>query len=326
MATEEIAAGMPGFKDRKTGLMVFGILEVVLGIICLGMVFLMALGALVSAFAARGSAPQTSAAIMIPGILVYITMGAWFIWMGIGSILARRWARALMLVVSWIWLVSGLMGLVYMLAFMPDIYSQMGKSGQVPPQVAALIKWFTIGFMAVAYVLIPCVFILFYGSRHVKATCEKRDPSPRWTDKCPLPVLALSLMCAFWAICMPAMGFYNWAMPFFGVILEGTSGAFVALGAVLLLAYAAWGAYRLDIRAWWCAAFLAAAFGASAVITFSRVSLLELYARMDIPAQQLEIMQQCALPQMSTIAALCGAWLLIALAYLFYIRRFFAHR
>ena len=51
MATEEIAAGMPGFKDRKTGLMVFGILEVVLGIICLGMVFLMALGALDVSFA-----------------------------------------------------------------------------------------------------------------------------------------------------------------------------------------------------------------------------------------------------------------------------------
>jgi len=54
-----------------------------------------------------------------------------------------------------------------------------------------------LGFMGLLFIVLPGGLILVYQSRHTKATCEARDPVPRWTDACPLPVLALSLMLGF---------------------------------------------------------------------------------------------------------------------------------
>ncbi len=95
------------------------------------------------------------------------------------------------------------------------------------------------GVTAVIYVIIPGALVLFYGSKHAKETCERRDPKVRWTDKCPLPVLAVSLMAGCWSACMPLTGFYGWSIPFFGLILSGMPGAGVMLVSVLLFGYVA---------------------------------------------------------------------------------------
>ncbi len=322
MTNDEKTAGSSDYRDRKTGLVVFGILEIIFGAFCALMVPFMLLGMLASAALNRGSAPPVNASMMIPGLLFYALLAVWFIWMGIGSIRARRWARALLLVTSWFWLISGIIGLVCLLVFLPDMYSQMGRSGQLPMEIIAVIKHITIGFMLVFYVIIPGALVLFYGSRHVKATCELRDLRIRWTDKCPLPVLVVSLISGFCAASMLLMGFYGWAMPFFGFILSGIAGAAAALVSMLLLGYVAWGTYRLSIRAWWCAVLLIIVWGVSTGITFSRVSLMEFYAKMNFPAHQLEIMRQFTLTQTSWMV-LSVLWFIVALAYLLYTRRYF---
>ena len=47
--------------------------------------------------------------------------------------------------------------------------------------------------LGVFFIALPKVWIFFHNSRHVKATCEARYSVTRWTDACPLPVLALCL-------------------------------------------------------------------------------------------------------------------------------------
>jgi len=47
-----------------------------------------------------------AAPIAIISILFYALLAVLFVWLGIGSIMARRWARALVLVSSWFWLVG----------------------------------------------------------------------------------------------------------------------------------------------------------------------------------------------------------------------------
>ena len=39
--------------------------------------------------------------------------------------------------------------------------------GQMPPGMASVLQWVTIGFMVVFYVMVPAAGVLFYGSRHV---------------------------------------------------------------------------------------------------------------------------------------------------------------
>ncbi len=312
-----------GFKDRKVGLVVFGILEIILGGLCALAVPFMILGMIALKTFGDVSATPMSARMMIPGILFYVLMAIWFIWMGIGSIKTRRWARALILVSSWLWLVSGISGLVFMLVFMGGIYGQMAQTGQLSQETTVIMKCVMFGFMTVFYVIVPGALVLFYGSKNVKATCESRDPQVRWTDKCPLPVLALSLIFGFWAGSMLLMGFHGWAIPFFGYILSGIRGGVVVLVGILLLGYVALGTYRLNIKAWWCAILVTVAWGLSTGITFSRVSVLDFYEKMNFPQEQLDIMKQCGVLQNSTMALFMGLWVVGLLVYLLYTRRYF---
>jgi hypothetical protein len=256
-------------------------------------------------------------------LLVYVFLGIWFIWMGIGSIQARRWARALCLIASWLSLISGITGMLFMLLFMPDMYEQMSKDGQMPANVVTIVKYVTFGFMTVIYIIIPGSFILFYGSKNTKATCEHRDPVVRWTDKCPLLVLALTLMSGGCAACLPFMGLYGWAIPFFGTIVTGVAGAGIALVLLVLLAYITRGLYRLDLKAWWYAVGLALLWGASCTITFSRVSLLELYEKMNFSAQQLEMMKKMSFTQSNSPVFASLFYVLLLLLFLLYTRRYF---
>jgi len=240
------------FKDRKTGLVVFGTLQIILGGVCALLVPLMVIGMVASAALDDSPAPPIGLRTMLPGMLLYLLLAVWFIWMGIGSLKARRWARSLILVSSWLWLICGIYGFVFVLLFMSGMYNHMAENGRLPRGAATLTKYLTIGFMTIVYIIIPGLLVLFYGSKNVKATCEFRDSKIRWTDKCPLPVLAVSLIFAGWAISMLSMGGFRWTIPFFGFVLSGIQGATVALVVMLLCGYVAWGLYKLDVKAWWC--------------------------------------------------------------------------
>jgi hypothetical protein len=323
MAEHEEIMQSSDFKDRKTGLVVFGILQIIHGGFFALMVPFMVIGMIASAALRNSSAPPINTSMMVPGILFYVLAAVWFIWMGIGSIKARRWARALILVSSWLWLICGICGLIFMLLLMPQMYDRMGQSGQMPPEAAAVMKYVMMGFMTVFYVIIPAVLVLFYGGKNVKATCEFRDSQVRWTDKCPLPVLAASLLFGVWAVSMLSLGAYGWTVPFFGFIATGVKGAAIALAGVLLYGYVARGLYKLSIKAWWCAVLLTILWSLSTAITFSRVSLLDFYQKMNFPQQQLEIMKQC-MPQTSTMALFFGLWFVGFLVYLLYTKKYFA--
>jgi MFS family permease len=322
MIEHEEAVQSPDFKDRKTGLVVFGILQIILGVFCALMVPLMILGMIVSTATSEDAAEGVNLRMMIPGALFYVLVAVWFICIGIGSVKARRWARALILVSSWVWLVSGACGFVFILLFLPNMFDQMPENVEIPAAVVTVMKCVTLGFMSLFYVIIPGALVMFYKSRDVKATCEYRDTKIRWTDKCPLPVLGVSLICAFWMVSMLLMGAYGWAVPFFGVILSGISGAIVALVMASLLGYVAWGTYKLDMKAWWCALVVNVGWFLSSFITFSRVDMLTFYEQMGFPEQQLEIMKQYSMPW-GYMSFIFGIWVIVILAYLLYIRKYF---
>ena len=111
------------YKDRKVGLLLFGILQLLIGFGCAMTVPLMVLGTIVGATVDPSA--QTSIRMMIPGLLFYVAIAVGFIWLGIGSILARRWARTIILVCSWIALVCGTSGLLVWLLLAPDMFKAM---------------------------------------------------------------------------------------------------------------------------------------------------------------------------------------------------------
>ena len=95
------------FKDRTVWLMVFGGFEVLLGLMAGGMGLLM----LAMHFTMHQQGPGMGISVGFYGVV-----GVVFIWLGIGSILCRRWARALMLTCSSLGLVLGTVGFINVLA------------------------------------------------------------------------------------------------------------------------------------------------------------------------------------------------------------------
>ena len=307
-----------GFKDRTAGLVLFGVLEILIGGFSALMIPMMA----VSAMMPQSAMGASGVRMMIPAMIVYAVVAVAFIWLGIGSIMARRWARALMLIVSWLWLVCGSLGIVYMLVLMPTMWSQMWQNGNVPVGAIIAVVLITAGMMGCLYVFLPVAFLLFYRSKHVKATCEFKDPHVRWTDKCPLPVLALSLMLGFSTLSMLSMFAYC-VVPVFGIFLSGAPAAFILLVVMVLLAYLARATYQLKPHAWWGTIALVAVWGLSTIVTFLRVGLMGFYVKMDLPEQQMAMMQQMAAAQSIFMTWGTGIMVAVFVGYMLYLKRYF---
>lgn len=109
----------PAYKNRSCGLIVFGVLNILLGALSGLMVPVMLLGQAINA--RNPNAPPASLAMLLPGLLIYAGLAVALIWLGIGSIKVRRWARALLLIFAWSWLVIGVITMAVMIVVFPKM-------------------------------------------------------------------------------------------------------------------------------------------------------------------------------------------------------------
>jgi len=312
----------PSYKDRRTGLVVFGIFAIIIGAICALFVPLMIFGQMINA-RKLGADFDTSAALI--SSFVYGVMAVAMIWLGVGSVLARRWARALLLCLGWLGLITGLIAMPAVFMAMNSIGDTLRAQGQtVPPATLAFIKFFALATTFVIYIAIPGVAVLFYRSPHVKHTCEVRDPIVRWTDRCPLPVLALVLVKAFGAVMLLLiLPIYGGVFPLAGLVVQGGVARLCWLIVVIFMAYAARGFYRLDRQAWWVYTVGATVLWASSLVTFQRIGLVDFYRQMGLPERQLELMAANPMLHDNTILWISLLSMAVFLGYLLYVRRYF---
>src|SRR5205085_6985080 len=105
------------FKDRSAGLIIFGSLQILLGIGALCALF--GIAAATEMQSHGNAAPAVPAPSLIANILIYALGAFYFFAVGIGSIRKRRWARALSLVVSAMWLAIGIVATAAMAIMLP---------------------------------------------------------------------------------------------------------------------------------------------------------------------------------------------------------------
>jgi hypothetical protein len=327
MTLESFAPSPSEYRDRRTGLIIFGVLTALMGGILLLFVPLIVL-AQFAATTSKTAVTLTPRTVIPPAIMCGV-LATCFIWLGIGSMLCRRWARAILLVFSWTWLVMGIVGIIYLAALLPQITSALDAAqppGQkpIPQGMKTAIMVTQAIFAFVMYVLIPGVWVLFYRSKDVKATCEVRDPVPRWTDRCPLPVLAVSLWAAVGAVALLALPFfYKGVLPFFGIFLSGIVGSVGWIVMALLWGYAARAVYRLEVSGWWIVLVGTCLLAISGFVTYQRHDLMEVYRLMGYPEAQIAQLQQFNFLQGSTLAWMTLVSALPFVIYLLFIRKFF---
>jgi hypothetical protein len=255
------------FRDRSTGLVAGGVLVILLGIGSALLVPVMILGLAMARARGDAVAGALSLRAILPLVGGFAGAAALFVSLGIGSIQCRRWARALLLAVSWIWLAGGITRLAGYLIVAPRILAGMGRQQRVAGHLETWMEAFMGAVGVFMYAALPAGLVLFYGRRDVRATCEARDPRPGWTDRCPQAVLPLVLvlgLAGVWSLLSIPFGP---SVPVFGLVMTGLAGGLTL--AVLGLAYGslAWGAYALRRWAWWGALAVAILWNASAFET-----------------------------------------------------------
>jgi hypothetical protein len=287
-------APLPDYQDRSTGLMVFGLLTLLLG--CLAGLFvpLLLAGQIMAAKAA--DAPPANHAAIVPGLVVYGGLAVALICLGVGSMLARRWARALLLIFSWSWLVTGICLTATMPFLMGKVFANLppnpktGRPAMTPAAITGVVIGMTI-FFFVFFVLVPALGFSL------------------WTW------LAVPLM-----LVMPLTG--HGVMPFFGMFITGLPSALFCLVIAAVWGVAGWWLYRLDARGWWLILIAMVLFMVSSLLTYAHHDITELYQLQGLPQAQIDRIQKIGLFTGNRMAWMSVLITLPFLGYLLFIKKY----
>ena len=310
------------YKDRRTWLVLFGIVELLIA------AFLGFLAAVMMAMPRmmgnRPLPPGLPHGFWVSISVGYLLLGLCFVAGGIGSILAKNWARLLMLVLSWCWLVCGIFAVIGQILFIiagRNLGAAPIQNEQLSPQFFHLVQIFTSIVTIIVFILAPLTFIIFYTRKSVKATCqgaqsvtqpERSVPTAIWVLVALLGLHALTLI--WTATLFPAIGF-------FGVFLTGWGARVVLIVLGAVWAWLAWSCYRRELQAWWIAMGLSVFFGLSNLVTNLRHTVDDIYRVMNIPTPSTPLV---ALYSSMTFRVGFGILFLLAyLGFLLYTKRYF---
>lgn len=319
----------PEHADRSTGLVIFGVFQIILGLLAALMIPMVALGAFVSRLAPGGG--------MRPGQFVsalgtYGFIAGVFIILGVGSVQSRRWAYALTLITSWYWLIVGALVTILLTAVMPVTFRAAlqtqrnlpnAPAAELSTGAMAVVLTFIIVLAAIFLIVVPLAFVIFYSRSDVATTCRLRDRVERWTDRAPLPILGASVVFLVGALYSSMVGLTAPLFPFFGRYLTGLPGTASFLALALLDAYLAVEFFRLKPPAWWIAILSVPVRVSSMALTYVRADLMQAYSKIGFSDAQLSALN--ANPMLRSHVILF--WSLISMVlffgYLLWIRRYF---
>lgn len=320
----------PAYRDRGSGLVIFGVAQIILGLLAALMVPLIALSMLMSRLAPGGAMPPRQ---LISGVVTYAFIAAALLTLGIGSVQMKRWARALTLVTSWYWLVTGTVATISLTAVLPvtmrtALAQAQGNSGgssspEITTGVMAVIITVMIVFFTFFLVLVPIAFLTFYSRHDVAETCRHRDPVERWTDRAPLPVLGASVAFFAGSLYDLLVGLTTPMFPFFGHYLTGipAAGCLIALAALDL--YLAIALFRLRWSGWWIAVLAAPVRMLAVALSYSRAGLMQAYSKMGLSDEQMNMLNSNPLLR-SRVVLWWGVILMLAFfGYLLWLKRYF---
>ena len=316
----------PAYKDRSTGLMVFGILTLLMGCLVGLFVPLMLFGQMMTAKAPN--APPTNPVAIAPAVVD--------LWLpGRGVDLAGHWFY------QGAALGAGVIAHLFLELAGDRNHHDGGHAilhGQGDVELAGQYAERPAGdasgghhrndcfhgsVLCLFLVVVPALWTFFYGSRHVKATCETRDPVTRWTDACPLPVLGFSLwtwLAVPMMLVMPLTG--RAVMPFFGMFLSGLPGGLFCLLIAAVWGMAGWWLYRLDARGWWLILIALVVFLLSALLTYAHHDIIEMYQLQGLPQAQIDQIQKMGLFTGNRMGWFTALFTLPLLGYLLFIKRY----
>lgn len=322
------APAPPASTDRSTGLMIFGILQIILGLLAALMVPLVTLGVFLSR---AGPAGPMRPGQYVSSIATYVFLAAVLLTLGFGSIQTRRWAHALTLIVSWYGFITGTLTTILLTAVLPVMMRSFlshaeknaGAAAPFSAGVMAVFLTLMIVFMAFFLIFVPLAFVIFYSRRDVALTCQQRDPVERWTDRTPLPVLGASVVLFFGSLYMLTTAVSLPMFPFFGRYLTGLAAAVCLFVLAAVDIYLSVAIFRLQPAGWWLAIVTVPLRLLSLALTYAKADLTRAYQKLGFSDQQLQIVNANPMFRGHIILWWSLLTLVIFFGYLLWLKRYF---
>lgn len=314
----------PAYRDRSTGLIIFGVIQMAAGGLCALMVPLALFGFVMSKKVGGVSTPIGSQMIAMGE---YLAAAVLLIALGIGATQAKRWAYTLTLVLSYVWLIGGILATVMITAVLPVIMKtamhQAPNGNQLPTAFMAIFLTIAIAFLAFFLIVLPIIFLAFYRKKDVWETCRHRDPVERWTERAPLPVLAASLF-LFASGCMSFLSVMAARLfPFFGTYLVAIPAAIALVSVAAIDFYLARAFYRVQLAGWYTALVVKGLLIVSMAITTFRNDLMSAYVKLGMSSEQLRMMNSSPITHSKAIMWFGLSYSLIFLGYLIWLKKYF---
>lgn len=279
----------PPFKNRRGWIIAFGVAEILIGCLVLLLMGLAAVGLRMARVTTQQPAMDTR--FLVLALVFYGAIAAFFVAVGIGNTQVRRWARLVMLVISWAWLAMGVVVTAVMAFVLPMIMksAQQNATQPMPQGFDTLFRVFMFSILGLFFIALPLMFVVFYSGKNVKATYETAAgamAAPGTLPRKPVSVLFAAGWFGF-SVLGYLFVLVNPVFPLFGVVLRGWQ-AIVAV--VILEAVAVWlsvNIYRQRLLAWKIAIPMVAFGWVSFLVTLARMGMGGMYRAMGYSEAQL---------------------------------------
>lgn len=241
----------------------FGVLEVLTG--------LMFVAAAFGCFSAMpepgpfvGTTPMARIGYMIAGAFSVLVAVPNLV-VGIGSLLIKRWARTMALVLAWGLLLQFGLGFVLglLVNFLPAMVDFSGFSVALSLVTAGISSFVTILF-SIPVLLPPVFVVLVYSSRSARAALDARNPGTR---SMPIPLAFGVLLFALGVCGVCGLAAARMPVPLFGIILTDAALFGYLLFLTCAYVYFGWGFYHRQRLAWTCAMSLLSLMIFSSIVT-----------------------------------------------------------
>jgi len=207
---------------------------------------------------------------------------------------------------------------------MPFMMSRMSESN--PNMPGGMIATIVVMVMMGILFLIPLFFVLVYAGKNVRATFEARDTKARWTDRCPLTVLAAMILFFGFAMSCVQLIFMGPVFFLFGDVVTGWVA--VVLNLVLLGVYLAvvLGMYRLKERAWFAGTVVILLHMVSNAVTALNGGMKTYYEILGYSDRMMRQAESMGFASGTSMAISMGVSVVCLLGYMFWIRKHFVNK
>lgn len=320
----ETKVGLPPaeFKDRSWMMMLFGIFVVLGGMLFvgLGVFYAFFFGSMMASVTPAGATMDFGSTMEMTGGLCIIS-GIFALWLGMGSIMRKRWARANLQALGWLWTGGFVVGIIANIGAFPIIIDSMSQ-----PQEADLPEGFFAGMVIgmLFFYLMPGVLLMWiYSLRNVRLTAEFHDNHARWTDPIPNSVLIYWQLLAAGSITFLAMSpFYHEVL----AMVEVEANPILTVAGCLIvsavLGLTAFGFAKLKPWAWWVAAGLSVLGVVGTYFLSQNMDPMAAYEDLELSEEELEMYEQMTSGVMYTTFPAAFTWVVL-FGFLIWIKRHF---